>query len=40
MFLFPKVLVNFGIGFSSKFYINLVIYFLKCVNLVFFTKFC
>jgi len=32
MFFFLQVLVNFGISPSLKFYINLVIYFYKCVN--------
>jgi len=38
MFLVPQV--NFGISLSSKLYTNLVLYLLKCVNLVLLTKFC
>jgi len=40
MFLVLQVLVNFGISPSSKFYTNLVLHLLKCVNLVLLTKFC
>jgi len=40
MFLISQVSVNFGISPSSKFYTNLVLYLLKCVNLVLLTKFC
>jgi len=39
MFLFPQVLVNFGISPSSKLYTNLVPHLSKYVNLVLLTKF-
>jgi len=40
MFLIPQVSLNFGISLFSELYINLVIHILKCVNLVFYIKFC
>jgi len=40
IFLLFKFSVNFEISLSLKFFINLVFYFLKCVNLVILTKFC
>jgi len=40
MFLVPQVSVNFGISPLSKLYINLILHFSKCVNLVLLTKFC
>jgi len=36
MFFFYQILMNFEISYALKFYINLVLYFYKCVNLVIF----
>jgi len=40
MFLVPQVSMNFEISPSSKFYINLVLYLSKYMNLVLLIKFC
>jgi len=40
MYLIPQVLVKFGINFFLKLLTNLVLHFLKCVNLVILIKFC